>query len=103
MGTSTEYAIQSLCKGIGRQSKLILDNIGIVFAKKAAYQWFKNQSDKETLTDTEKRIAWKSYAIQLILEKAEMLTITKKKKLKLNSYTRNIRMQGKVWRNGAIK
>jgi len=76
VGAKTQYAIESLCKGIGRRSYLILDNIGINLRASQAYEWYKTQNKIErALTDTEKREAWQKYAIKLVIEKAEKLKL----------------------------
>ena len=63
-GITTEKAIESLCKGVGRRSRLILDNIGIAFKAKEAY---------DAYPDFDKNEAWQKYAITLIKEKASVL------------------------------
>jgi len=80
MGLTTEKAIESLAKGIGRQSKLILDNIGVVFNRTEAYEWFKNTHGISKLTDAQKRTAWQKYAIHLVKQKAETLTTSQRSK-----------------------
>jgi len=76
VGAKTQYAIESLCKGIGRRSYLILDNIGINLRATQAYDWYKTQNKIErALSDTEKREAWQKYAIKLVIEKAEKLAL----------------------------
>jgi hypothetical protein len=71
LGLEPRKAIESLAKGIGRQSKLILDNIGIAFNRSEAYEWYKQQKGLAKLPDTEKRDAWISYAIELVKRKAK--------------------------------
>lgn len=79
LGITTQHAIESLCKGIGRRSYLILDNIGINLRASQAYDWYKTQNGAEhALSDTEKREAWQKYAIKLVEEKAEKLKINEK-------------------------
>lgn len=73
MGTTPQKAIESLCKGIGRQSKLILDNIGIVFKAREAYDFCTQQTGKTEPSATQKREAWIAYAIHLVKQKAEVL------------------------------
>jgi len=76
LGITTQHAIESLCKGIGRRSYLILDNIGINLRATEAYDWYKTQNGTEhALSDTEKREAWQAYAMKLVKEKAETLGI----------------------------
>jgi len=64
LGLEPSKAIESLCKGIGRKSRLILDNLGIVFPAKKAY---------EKYPELDKDSAWKRYAIDCIKEKAQKL------------------------------
>lgn len=93
-GISTERAIQSLCIGIGRQSRLVLDNIGIVFKANDAYAWFRKEFPDETF---DRVTAWKRYAVKLVKEKAEMLAIsTESRKAKLErlyAHLRNARTE----------
>lgn len=76
MGTDVNYAIDSLCRGIGRRSRLILDNIGIAFKAQEAYEWFANEHniERKMLTETERTEAWQKYAIKLIKEKVRALS-----------------------------
>ena len=73
MGTDTNYAIDSLCRGIGRRSRLILDNIGIAFKAQEAYEWFASEHKLDKLTETQRTEAWQKYAIKLVTEKASEL------------------------------
>ena len=94
VGAKTQYAIESLCKGIGRRSYLILDNIGINLRATQAYDWYKAQNKMErALTDTEKREAWQKYAIKLVIEKAEKLALNEEqiKREGLNARIENFR------------
>jgi len=78
LGITTQHAIESLCKGIGRRSYLILDNIGVNLRATQAYDWYKKEKKLEHLSDTQKRIAWQAYAMKLVKEKAEKLGINEK-------------------------
>ena len=78
VGLTSEKAIESLCKGIARQSRLILDNIGITFTMQQAYDWFKKEINIDKLDTTQKRDAWRSYAIKLVIEKGKALEINEK-------------------------
>ena len=49
MGIDAAFAVESLTKGVGRQSKMILDNLGIVFEATDAYTWY---AEKIGATDT---------------------------------------------------
>jgi len=64
LGIPTTKAIEALCKGVGRRSRMILDNIGIVFKAKEAY---------DAYPDIDKKEAWQKYAIKLIKEKAKVI------------------------------
>jgi len=75
LGTTSDYAIKSLSKGISRQSRLILDNIGISFRAQTANAWFKAKHDLEKLNAEQKKEAWRSYAIKLVIEKAKSLSV----------------------------
>lgn len=73
LGLKPEKAIESLSKGVGRQSRLILDNIGIVFKANEAYEWFRSEHNLDKIDSTQKREAWQTYAIRLVKQKAEAL------------------------------
>jgi len=74
IGLQPMKGIEALCKGVGRRSRLILDNIGIVFKAQEAYNWYKNEYNKEKLSESERTEAWQKYAIKLIKEKASKIT-----------------------------
>lgn len=59
MGISMEYAFESIVKGVGRLSPLILDNLGIVLDADKTYGEFAKTLGKaaDDLTDAEKRMA----------------------------------------------
>ena len=59
MGISMEYAFESIVKGVGRLSPLILDNLGIVLDADKTYGEFAATLGKtaDALTDAEKRAA----------------------------------------------
>jgi phage-related protein len=75
MGIDTTKAVESLTIGLGRQSKLVLDNLGITFQASEAYEWFAQQIgvSADQLTENEKKLAWQKFAIMKIIEKAEEL------------------------------
>lgn len=73
VGITPQRAIEALCKGVGRRSRLILDNIGITFKPTDAYNWFKSEKHADTLTTDQKTEAWQKYALHLIREKAKAL------------------------------
>ena len=59
MGISMEYAFESIVKGVGRLSPLILDNLGIVLDADKTYGEYAKSIGKtaDALTDAEKRAA----------------------------------------------
>lgn len=71
VGLTPQKSIESLVRGIGRESRKILDNIGIVFKRETAYQWYKSVHKLEKLTQEQRSKAFKEYAIKQIIEKAE--------------------------------
>jgi len=73
VGITPRRAIEALCRGVGRRSRLILDNIGITFKPNDAYVWYKTDKSLDTLTTDQKTEAWQKYAIHLIKEKSERL------------------------------
>jgi len=73
LGQTPKYAISSLCRGIGRRSRLILDNIGVAFKAQDAYRWYAETNNKSKLTEAEKVTAWQQFAIQQIKDKVQML------------------------------
>tara|TARA_R110000744_G_scaffold139031_2_gene250032 strand:+ start:412 stop:3084 length:2673 start_codon:yes stop_codon:yes gene_type:complete len=60
LGQDTASSVESLVTGIGRQSKLMLDNIGIMVRTKEAYEDYARVLNKstESLTDAEKKTAF---------------------------------------------
>lgn len=75
MGIDTTKAIESLSIGLGRQSRLVLDNLGIVFQAETAYEWYAKQLGVTTneLTELQKREGWQLYAMKEIRDKASEL------------------------------
>jgi len=73
MGIDTLSAVDSLASGVGRQSKMILDNLGIVFQAEEAYEWYATQVGKATsaLDENEKKLAWQKYAIEQVTVRAK--------------------------------
>ena len=69
LGVDTAHAVESLVTGIGRQSRLMLDNIGIVVKSEEAYEKYAMSLGKTTsqLTDAEKKQAF----LNATLEAAE--------------------------------
>jgi hypothetical protein len=60
MGIDATFALESLSIGLGRQSRLYLDNLGIVVSATQAYSNFARENNKlvDDLTDAEKRLAF---------------------------------------------
>jgi hypothetical protein len=60
MGIDAAFALESLSIGLGRQSRLYLDNLGIVVSATQAYSNFARENNKlvDDLTDAEKRLAF---------------------------------------------
>jgi hypothetical protein len=60
LGRDTASSVESLITGIGRQSRLMLDNIGIIVKTKDAYAIYAEQLDKtvDSLTEAEKKQAF---------------------------------------------
>jgi len=77
MGASPKYAIESLTKGIGRESKKILDNIGVTFKGREAIEWYKREHSLKTLTGEQHKLAWRQFACKVVIEKAKPLIVTK--------------------------
>ena len=66
-GESMEFMLQSITTGLGRQSKLILDNLGIVVETEKAYDEFAKTLNKTAseLTDTERKQAFINKALDM--------------------------------------
>ncbi|MHC3130076.1 MAG: hypothetical protein IBV52_08400 [Candidatus Bathyarchaeota archaeon] len=75
LGITPQKAIESLVVGIARKSRLVLDNIGIVFLAESAYKWYraKHEIETATLTESQRHEAWKNYAIKSVIETAARL------------------------------
>ena len=60
LGRDTASSVESLITGIGRQSRLMLDNIGIIVKSEEAYEAFAKANDTtvEALTDAQKKQAF---------------------------------------------
>jgi len=75
LGATAKYAITSLSKGISRQSRLILDNIGVSFRATTANEYYAQAHDLKKLNAEQKKEAWRAYAIKLVIEKAKSLSV----------------------------
>ena len=75
LGRDTASSVESLVTGIGRQSRLMLDNIGIIVKSEEAYENYANQlkKSKDELTDTEKKQAFMNAALDAAREKVDKL------------------------------
>lgn len=75
MGVDAAFGLESLSIGLGRQSRLYLDNLGIVISAQQAYANFAREVGKsaDQLSDAEKRSAFFAEALGKIKERAEEL------------------------------
>jgi len=72
-GQSMEFMTQSMVTGLGRQSKMILDNLGIVFSAEQANKNYALSQNivGRALTDAEKKQAFINEALRVGTENAE--------------------------------
>lgn len=75
MGIDAGYAVDSVTKGIGRQSKMILDNLGVVFESEEAYRWYAETIGvaSNQLDENQRKLAWQEYAMEQVISKSEVL------------------------------
>ena len=75
MGIDTLSAVDSLATGIGRQSAMILDNLGVTFQAADAYQWYADKLgvSVNALSEAEKKLGWQQYAIEQVSIRAAAL------------------------------
>ena len=74
LGLDATKSIESLVVGIARKSRLVLDNIGVIFLAETAYKWYKSeQKIDRSLTESERHDAWQNYAIKSVIETATKL------------------------------
>ena len=75
LGVDTPNAVESLITGIGRQSRLMLDNIGIIVKADEAYESYakKLKITKDELTDAQKKQAFFTAAMESARTKAAEL------------------------------
>lgn len=75
MGLDATQGIQALTIGVGRQSRLVLDNLGIIVKAEEAYAEYAKRIGKtsETLTENERRLGFQTIALEKITEKAAVL------------------------------
>ena len=74
-GQDINYMVESLSMGLGRQSKMILDNLGIIIGVSEAHEWYAATLGKTSaqLTENEKRLAFQTFAMKVARENAEAL------------------------------
>ena len=74
-GQDINYMVNSLADGLGRQSKMILDNLGIIIDVSEAYDWYAETLGKTSaqLTESEKRLGFQTYAMKVARENVEKL------------------------------
>jgi hypothetical protein len=75
LGVDTAHAVESLITGIGRQSRLMLDNIGIIVKSEEAYESYAKELGvtKDELTDAQKKQAFFTAAMESARTKAAEL------------------------------
>ena len=75
VGKDAAFGFESLVVGIGRQSRLMLDNLGIIVKADSAYESYAKTLGKtaQELTDTEKRTAFFNAAMAGVRERLEKL------------------------------
>ena len=73
LGKDTKHSVESLITGIGRQSRLMLDNIGIIVRSDEAYQDYADRIGvtKDQLTDTQKKQAFLNATMEAAEKKLE--------------------------------
>lgn len=91
LGQDTAFGVESLVTGLGRQSKLMLDNLGIMVDTNKAYEDFAkaNNTTVKSLTDEQKKRAFINTALEqgaeLVANLGEEQLTTKDKILQMNS------------------
>ena len=75
VGRTAKESVDSLVTGIGRQSRMMLDNIGIIMSAEKAYTSFAAELGVtvESLDDTERRQAFLNATMESAREKAALL------------------------------
>ena len=75
LGRDTASSVESLITGIGRQSRLMLDNIGIIVKSDEAYQDYARSigKTKDSLTDAEKKQAFMNATLESARKKLKTL------------------------------
>ena len=77
MGLDATKAIESVITGIGRQSRLMLDNIGIIVSAEKAYGKLAAELgiNADELTDSQKKLAFYNETVEQARNKSQGLTI----------------------------
>ena len=77
LGRDTLSSVESLVTGIGRQSRLMLDNLGIIVKSEEAYQRYANRIGISTdkLTNHQKKLAFTEEAMTKISEAVDRLGV----------------------------
>ena len=75
LGRDTKLSVESLVTGIGRQSRLMLDNIGIIVKSDEAYEKYARRlnKSKDELTDNEKKQAFLAATMEAARAKVKRL------------------------------
>ena len=75
LGKDTASSVESLITGIGRQSRLMLDNIGIIVKADEAYESYARKigKSKDSLTDAEKKQAFMNATLDSARKKLSRL------------------------------
>ena len=75
VGRTAKDSVDSLVTGIGRQSRLMLDNIGIIMDTEKAYAAYASELGVtvESLNETERRQAFLNATLEAAKEKADLL------------------------------
>jgi hypothetical protein len=73
VGVDAAQAIESFVTGTGRQSALMLDNLGIIVKAEEAYQKFAeaNNTVASALSEAERKMAFQQAAIDALIQKSE--------------------------------
>lgn len=74
-GQDITFALESITTGIGRQSRMMLDNLGIIVRAEDAYRTYAKSigKSKDALTEVERKIAFTEAATKALNERVERL------------------------------
>ena len=77
LGKDTKMSVESLITGIGRQSRLMLDNIGIIVKSDEAYEAYAQRLGKtaDALSDAEKKQAFLTATMESAREKVDKVGV----------------------------